>query len=416
MRAGRARRRACRRADRQDPTGPRGPPAALAIAVAAGLAVAAHWAMGTQLGLDIGMYLPNTTWHNAPFAARFVQDAQLGGLHFTEALRLTVWFYPQNSELLHSAGILFIGSDFLSPLINIGWMALCLLAAWCFGRPYGAAAAAVLALAVILDAEMLLLYQPGDAKNDIGGLSSCSRRLRSWSTLTPRRAPRPGRRGPSWAGPGARPAAPARRADRRRAGCGPGARHQAQPARALRAAHARGDRGRRQGTPRPDCPDLVRERALHGGFWFARNLVEAGNPLPWADAGPLPGPQQLDIDEPHTVSDYLTNAGVISDYFIRAARQLRRPLAARDRRRARGAALAVWRGRTSMLRMLGVVALLSGLAYLFTPDRRARSKRPARSRSTSATRRPASPWGPAARRGPGPLPDRVRPYLLGGSR
>ena len=171
MRAGRARRRACRRADRRDPLpAPEVRPAALALAVAAGLAVAAHWAMGTQLGLDIGMYLPNTTWHNAPFAARFVQDAQLGGLHFTEALRLTVWFYPQNSELLHSAGILFIGSDFLSPLINIGWMALCLLAAWCFGRPYGAAAAAVLALAVILDAEMLLLYQPGDAKNDIGGL------------------------------------------------------------------------------------------------------------------------------------------------------------------------------------------------------------------------------------------------------
>ena len=94
--------------------------------------------MPTQTGLDIGMYLPNTTWHNAPFAARFVQDAQVGALHLTEVLRLTVWFYPQNSELLHSAGLLFLGTDFLSPLMNIGWMALCLLAAWSFGRPYGA--------------------------------------------------------------------------------------------------------------------------------------------------------------------------------------------------------------------------------------------------------------------------------------
>ena len=116
------------------------------------------------------MYLPNTTWHNAPFAARFVQDAQVGALHFTEVLRLTVWFYPQNSELLHSAGVLFLGNDFLSPLINIGWMALCLLAAWSFGRPYGAGAAALLGVALILDAEMLLLYQPGDAKNDTAGL------------------------------------------------------------------------------------------------------------------------------------------------------------------------------------------------------------------------------------------------------
>ena len=87
---------------------------ALGVAVAAALLVTAHWAMPTQTGLDIGMYLPNTTWHNAPFAARFVQDAQVGALHMTEVLKLTVWFYPQNSELLHSAGLLFIGTDFLS--------------------------------------------------------------------------------------------------------------------------------------------------------------------------------------------------------------------------------------------------------------------------------------------------------------
>ena len=109
-------------------------PIAMAVAVAAALLVAAHWAMPTQTGLDIGMYLPNTTWHNAPFAARFVQDHQVGALHFTEVLNLTVWFYPQNSELLHSVGVLFLGNDFLSPLINIGWMSLCLLAAWAFAR------------------------------------------------------------------------------------------------------------------------------------------------------------------------------------------------------------------------------------------------------------------------------------------
>ena len=88
-------------------------PIALAVAVGAAFLVAVHWAMPTQTGLDIGMYLPNTTWHNAPFAARFVQDHQVGALHFTEVLDLTVWFYPQNSELLHSVGVLFLGNDFL---------------------------------------------------------------------------------------------------------------------------------------------------------------------------------------------------------------------------------------------------------------------------------------------------------------
>jgi hypothetical protein len=145
-------------------------PVALAVAVAAALLVVAHWAMPTQIGLEIGMYLPNTTWHNAPFAARFVQESQVGALHFTEVLDLTVWYYPQNSELLHSAGVLFLGSDFLSPLLNVGWMALCLLAAWAFARPYGTGPAAVLALALVVNANMLLLYQPGDAKNDTMGL------------------------------------------------------------------------------------------------------------------------------------------------------------------------------------------------------------------------------------------------------
>ena len=49
-------------------------------------------------------------------------------------------------------------------------MALCLLAAWAFARAYGGGPIAVLAMALVLDANMLLLYQPGDAKNDTMGL------------------------------------------------------------------------------------------------------------------------------------------------------------------------------------------------------------------------------------------------------
>ena len=232
-------------------------PIALGVAVAGALLVAAHWAMPTQTGLDIGMYLPNTTWHNAPFAARFVQDHQVGALHFTEVLRLTVWFYPQNSELLHSAGVLFLGNDFLSPLINIGWMALCLLAAWSFGRPYGAGAAALLGVALVVDANMLLLYQPGDAKNDIAGPLLPARlggdpRQRRGAAACGGRSARPIAAGRAAVARASRPSGeplgarvPLRRAgaapdppgaaDRRRARGRPGARHQAQPARAVRA-------------------------------------------------------------------------------------------------------------------------------------------------------------------------------------
>ena len=109
---------------------------------------------------------------------------------------------------------------------------------------------------------------------------------------------------------------------------------------------------------------------ITGGFWFARNLVESGNPLPWVDKGPLPGPDQFDIDirEPHTVSDYLTNLDVITDSFIPGLNDsfgVLWPLVLVAV--VAGFVLAIFRGRTPIIRMLGVVALLSGIAYLFTP-------------------------------------------------
>jgi hypothetical protein len=344
---------------------------ALGIATAAALLVAFHWAMPTQIGLDIGMYLPNTTWHNAPFAARFVQDAQVGALHMTEVLRLTVWFYPQNSELLHSAGILFLDSDFLSPLLNIGWMALCLLAAWCFGRPYAAGAVAVLALAVILDAEMLLLYQPGDAKNDTAGLFFL---LAAAAILVngdaQSRAAADSVRTLHSGGPPLRPLFPrgALIVSGLAAGLALGTKlNLLAPFGLLTlgviAVARSGDRVR-------TVAIWVAASLVTGGFWFARNLVESGNPLPWADRGPLPGPEQLDIDirEPHTVADYLTDVDVIRDSFIPGLNDsfgVLWPVVLAAV--AGGFVLAILRGRTSLIRMLGVVALLSGIAYLFTP-------------------------------------------------
>ncbi|MDP9189048.1 MAG: hypothetical protein M3O25_07345 [Actinomycetota bacterium] len=347
---------------------------AVAVAVGASMLVAAHWAMPTQTGLEIGMYLPNTTWHNAPFAARFVQDAQVGALHMTEVLKLTVWFYPQNSELLHSFGILFLGSDFLSPLINIGWMCLCLLAAWCFGRPYGAAATALLGVAILLDAELLLLYQPGDAKNDVGGLFFL---LAAAAILV---------NGEAQSRAATQAARPTRGFVDTGVGLTPIFPRGALIVAGLAAGLALGTKLNllapfglltlgviaiaRPGDRLRTASIWVGASLATGGFWFARNLLDAGNPLPWADAGPLSGPEQLEIDirEPHTVADYLTNIDVITDSFIPGLNDsfgVLWPLVLAAV--AGGFVLAIWRGRTSMLRMLGVVALLSGIAYLFTP-------------------------------------------------
>jgi hypothetical protein len=343
-------------------------PIAIGVAVAAAFLVAAHWAMPTQTGLDIGMYLPNTTWHNAPFAARFVQDHQVGALHFIDTLNLTVWFYPQNSELLHSAGVLFLGNDFLSPLINIGWMSLCLLAAWAFARPYRGGPVAVLAIALVLDANMLLLYQPGDAKNDVAGLFFL---LASAAILVNADAQRraggaDGRTGPP---PGAPLATGALFVAGLAAGLALGTKLNLLAPFGLLTlgviAVSAGYRWRATGI-------WVVSSLITGGFWFARNLVNAGNPLPWIKAGPLSGPDQADINirEPHNLAHYLLppDGGVIRHHLVPGLHSSFGDLWPLVLAVVIGGfLLAIINGRTPLIRMLGVVALLSGIAYLFTP-------------------------------------------------
>jgi hypothetical protein len=341
---------------------------ALALAVAGAVLVAAHWAMPTQTGLDIGMYLPNTTWHNAPFAARFVQDHQVGALHFTEVLNLTVWFYPQNSELLHSVGVLFLGNDFLSPLVNIGWMSLCLLAAWCFARPHGGGPIAVLAIALVLDANMLLLYQPGDAKNDTAGLFFL---LASAAILVNAEVQRREAEGePGFRTAGQPPiAAGGLIVAGLSAGLALGTKLNLLAPFGLLSlgviAISAGYRWRATGI-------WVASSLITGGFWFARNLVNAGNPLPWIQPGPLPGPDQLDINirEPHNVAHYLLppDGGVIRHHLIPGLHDSLGDLWPLVLVAVIGGfLLAIFRGRTPVIRMLGIVALLSGLAYLVTP-------------------------------------------------
>jgi hypothetical protein len=347
-------------------------PYALAAAVAGAFLVAVHWAMPTQTGLDIGMYLPNTTWQNAPFAARFVQDHQVGALHFTEVLNLTVWYYPQNSELLHSAGILFLGNDFLSPFLNIGWMVLCLLAAWAFARVYGGGPIAVLALCLVLGANMLLLYQPGDAKNDTMGLFFF---LASAAILVNADAQRRAAAGSARTFHSGGPPLEARIPNGALIVAGLAAGVALGTKLNLLAPFAfltlgviavcAGYRWRATWI-------WVVSSLVTGGFWFARNLVNAGNPLPWIKAGPLPGPDQADINirEPHNVAHYLLppDGGVIRHHLVPGLHDSFGDLWPLVLVVVIGGfLLAMFRGRTPMIRMLGVVALLSGIAYLVTP-------------------------------------------------
>jgi hypothetical protein len=142
------------------------------VAVAATAVVSAEWSTRT-----IEAYLrgprgaaTDTLWYHLPFAARFVQEGSITGAHYTDGDALAASF-PANGALLHGIGMMFLGSDLLSPLINVGFLALALLAAWCVGRRFGVAPATLTCLAVVLGLPSLAFTQPGGGYNDIVGIA-----------------------------------------------------------------------------------------------------------------------------------------------------------------------------------------------------------------------------------------------------
>ena len=120
--------------------------------------------------LDVGIYRQDSTWYHLPFAAWFAQTGSVAGLLQTDPLKLAVWYYPLNSELLHAIGMALLGNDLASPLLNFGWMGIALLAAWCIGRLLGLAAATLLGTVVVVDSDMMLV-QAGNAPSDIVALA-----------------------------------------------------------------------------------------------------------------------------------------------------------------------------------------------------------------------------------------------------
>ncbi len=216
------------------------------------------------------MFGGDTTWYHMPFAARIAQEGSIVHLHFTDPLRLAAWYYPQSSELVHAAGIVLFKSDWLSPLINLLWLSIALLAAWCVGRPYKVGPATLVAGAIVLDAGVMIETQPGEGRNDIMGLAFLLAFAAFLINGHQRRAPAEGDVGPGRTRGGraaARQGPADRRRDRRRPG-GLGQAHLPDPG---RRDLARRRRLQRQGPP-PDTGLGARPLDLRG----RRLLVRAG--------------------------------------------------------------------------------------------------------------------------------------------
>jgi hypothetical protein len=271
-----------------------------------------HFAGGVKTRLSTGMTGFDSTWYHGSFAAGFFQSGNTWNLHFI-APQFLAWFYPANGEIFHAVGMLAFSRDVLSPLLNLGWFVGCLVACWCIGRPYRVAPCS-LALGAISLSVPALADQAGEARNDIVGIFFLLAGVAIASNA-------------SGAGGGAE-----KKLDREEGGAGVGPYLVV----GLVAGLAAGTKlnfllpaavlvvgcaaiapwGRR---PRALGAGAVAALA-GGGYWYLRNLVHTGNPLPWVHhLGPvdLPAPgQALGGREAHSVLSYLTDGSVWSNWLL----------------------------------------------------------------------------------------------------
>src|SRR5436190_13833916 len=166
-----------------------GPARAIAVLACAGLA--AGWMVPTLGTMAAGMDRADSLWYHMPLAARFVQTGYLGHINFFDPVFLAS-FYPANSEVVHAVGILFFDRDIVSPVLNLGWLSVALVAAWCIGRPYGLGPQTLIGASIALGSQSLVEFQAGEALNDITGvafvLAAAAILVNGYATRVPRPA------------------------------------------------------------------------------------------------------------------------------------------------------------------------------------------------------------------------------------
>ncbi len=370
------------------PPSPPIPPLHALIALAGVAFVAAHWATGLQDVWARGMLTFDTLWYHGPFAARIAETGSVWGLHFTDPLYLN-WFYPQNSELLHGAGIALFDRDLFSPLVNFAWLGVALLAAWCIGRPYGVAPLSLLAVALILDTGPIVPREAGTPANDMTGvamlLAAAALLINAWAAgRKPARnvdggAGEAPTNGPKYFASEASPfggASPVTPSAILLAGLAMGL------ALGTKLTIAGPTAAMAVGIPLIVEPGFRRRAlgifiggvAITAGLWFLRNLIHSGSPLPWLqDLGPIdfPGPGRgLEGRDDYSVAHYLfanPDVDVWKDFYKAITNLLGPVWFVLLGATALGAILAVWRPRSAAVRLSGAVAIAGAVAYLFTP-------------------------------------------------
>ena len=304
-----------------------------------------QWVAHTADALGRGMTHPDTLWYHQPFAVRFLQRGSFTGLDGLgyEAAR---WF-PFNGQLLHAMAAAPFSRDIWSPLLNLGWMALALLAAWCIGLRNGTSPLTMLAGAVVLGVPALAGTQPGQASTDVAGiallLTSVALLLEGRLATSPT----------AIAGLAAGMAISTKVTI-------------AAPFVVLVSGVALLTVARRK------APTLVAWTVAvvgTGTFWFARNWVLTDTPLPWFDLsfGPLRLPTALVEPTGASLAESLGGPDTWSGLYLPGLAQgLGRAWPVVLAVALAGGMLAIARG-PALERLAGIVVLLGVVGYAFTP-------------------------------------------------
>ena len=276
------------------------------VALVVGSLAGAVFILRTLDRVETGMTGFDSTWYHGPIAAEFIESGSVLSLHTISPQFLT-WFYPHNSEILHaSAGTLF-GGDLPSLFIGLVWFGGSLLAGWVIGSGRSAAALSMTGVALAIGS-FAFADQAGEARNDLAGTffllggTAIAAAAFPISSAGSRQV-----RGPVFLISLA-------------AGLALGTKlNFVLPGLVLAlGAPFLVERTSRKRAIIPALAGLI----AGGGFWYLRNLVQSGNPLPWvAELGPLglPGPdQERGGRDPGSVLDYLGDLGVITDVFVPA--------------------------------------------------------------------------------------------------
>ncbi len=363
--------KAPREGERLEVAAPRVENVAMLIALGVASFTVAEWTFPAQQSLDFGMFGGDTTWYHMPFAAAMAQTHSTLHLHFTDPLRLAAWFYPQSSELVHGAAIVIFKSDWLSPLINLFWVAIALLAAFCVGRPYKVGPATLVAAAIVLDSGVMIETQPGEGRNDIMGLAFLLAFVAFLINGHQRRAPSAGavQDAPE------RDAALLDKGPLIMAGIAAGLAASVKttflvPVVAITlGVIIFSGRGRRWTTAWVMGLPLL----VVGGYWYLRAAIKSGgNPIPITKFGPLglPTPDQMPLDpRPRfAVAHYLLEPTIYRRWFFPELENAFGPLWPLILIVAVSAAVYIaWGSRNKILRVIAVASLLTAIVYVFTP-------------------------------------------------